>query len=64
MENPKRRKNTHGFFVACADLSCGKSDSAGRTLINKYGNFFIDYFHSKTKKYDYDAKLKLQSINF
>lgn len=40
-----------------------ESDSVGRMLVNKYGSFIIDYFHSKTKKYDYDAKLKLQNIN-
>lgn len=39
-------------------------EKKGRDFMRKYGNYIIDYFYSKSRKYDYDAKVDIHQFNF
>lgn len=39
------------------------NEKKGRDFIRKYGSYLIDYFHSKSRKYDYDAKIDIHQFN-
>lgn len=39
------------------------NEKKGREFLRKYGGYLIDYFHSKSRKYDYDAKLDIHQFS-
>ena len=51
-----------GNYLPDAQVSSLKGDEYGNWFLHKHGQYIIDYFFSKTREYDYDAKFDLSQI--
>lgn len=51
-----------GNYLPDAQVNSLKGDEYANWFLHKHGQYIIDYFFSKTREYDYDAKFDLNQI--